>query len=95
MEHIIHLGAGAFVVALNPKWRSRPPRAGALGDDEDDEDDDEDDEDEQWMVDWVESPPPPSESLNHDPSEAVEIDTAIEFDAGDLLGKLLALINQV
>ena len=85
MEHIIHLGSGAFITTLNPKWLSRPPCFGA-----EDIDADEDEEND-WMEEWVDSEDEPAYSL----SSATEIDPTVEFDAGDLLGKLLALINQI
>lgn len=92
MEHIVHLGAGAFIVALNPKWRTKVLHAtsNANGDLSNEDDDEEDDD---WMDEWV-----GEETNDLDGSETtqtVEIDQEVEFDAGDLLGKLLALITQV
>ncbi|GLB42145.1 putative hAT family C-terminal dimerisation region [Lyophyllum shimeji] len=91
MEHIVHLGAKAFIEALHPKKfkiKKTAKRGTAVAEDSDtndDNDDEEDEEDEEWTADWA---------VMDNLPEGQEIDEPIDFDPGDLIGKVLAMINQ-
>ena len=78
MEHILHLGAKAFLSDICPSpsqfKRSRAGRAI-----EEDEDTMEELGDEGWNI----------------TAEDEEVDDVEDFEPGDLLGKVLALITQV
>ncbi|RDB19397.1 hypothetical protein Hypma_013487 [Hypsizygus marmoreus] len=84
MEHVVHLAAKDFIEAINPtKPKSkRTTRNGtaAIEDDEDEEDD------EDWTVDWT---------MLDELLEGQEIDDPVDFEAGDVVGKILAFINQL
>ena len=82
IEHTIHLGVAMFVKAVGPKTKNWMKNCTASVEDADDEDDD----DEEWVVDW--------NRLDVIPDEEA-IDEEINFEPGDMLGKALALINQV
>jgi hypothetical protein len=94
MEHTISLASKAFIEAICPtpsryeKGKSRTAHhgIGSEGEDWDEGDDDDDNEELSWLA-----------SLANDtPADAkTEVDENMDFDPGDLLGKLLALINQV
>ena len=84
MEHTIHLGAKAFIEAIGPKQPKKKPGKGLAADELDGEGSDEEEE-EEWTIDWA------AVALE----EAFEGDDPVDFDAGDLVGKVLALINQV
>lgn len=74
-------------MALNPKWTSGHGVSGDLLDDDREGDDDEDGNiEEEWSDD---------DNGFKTGEDEEEIDGAIQFDAGDLLGKLLAFITQV
>jgi hypothetical protein len=82
LEHTIYLAAGDFIKALGPKTITWTRNRTASVEDADDSED----EDEDWVADWNRL-----DLLSDD--EAV--DDEIEFEAGDTLGKALALVNQV
>jgi hypothetical protein len=82
MEHTINLAAGDFVKAVGPNARWNKTRTVSV----EDADDDESDDVENWAADWNELELVPDEEA---------IDDEVDFDAGDTLGKGLALINQV
>jgi hypothetical protein len=82
LEHTIYLAAGDFIKALGPKTKTWTRNRTASVEDADDSED----EDEDWVADWNRL-----DLLSDD--EAV--DDEIEFEAGDTLGKALALVNQV
>ena len=82
MEHTIYLAAGDFIKAVGPKTKTwNKSRTASV------EDDDEDDKDEEdWAADW--------NKLDLLPDEQA-VDDEVDFTAGDMLGKALALVNQV
>ncbi|KAG6903744.1 hypothetical protein DXG01_015214, partial [Tephrocybe rancida] len=77
MEHTIHLGAKAFIEALNPTIGKKKTQATVEDDDSSGDDDD---------FDWDQLEAVPNNN---------EIDEPINFDPGDVLGKVLALITQI
>jgi len=80
LEHTIHLAAGDFIKALSPKIRTwTKNQTGDGGDEAVDEDID-------WVAEW--------NQLDALLDEEV-VDDEVEFEAGDTLGKALALVNQV
>lgn len=84
MEHTVYLSAKAFIDAINPH---PPKKLKALTVEDKDEDEDNEEEDElDWTADW-----------NYLDSilDNEEVDLVIEFLPGDVLGKVLALVNQV
>ena len=103
VEHTIHLAAKAFIDALHPKWKKRALRS-ALGDalDEDEDNDKDGDEDgcgdeDGWVVDYVDAIRRPAEKepvATPVSSDQMELEPE-QFEPGDTLGKLLALITQV
>ena len=97
MEHTIHLAAKAFIDALHPKWKKRAPRS-ALGDAlDEDEDNDEDGNDNGWVVDYADAIRRPAEKepvVTPVSGDQMELEPE-QFEPGDTLGKLLALITQV
>lgn len=87
-EHVVHLGAKDFILAVNPtacQAKKRSTRT-APADQAEDEDADEDEleVDTDWMLQGLES------ALDDE-----DLDTATDFEPGDVLGKALALIKQV
>ena len=82
IEHTIHLGAAAFVKAVGPKMKNWTKNHTASVEDANDKDDD----DEEWVADW--------NRLDVIPDEEA-VDEEINFEPGDMLGKALALVNQV
>ena len=92
----LSLGSKAFIEAICPtpsqykKKLKKTRTPGDIGlDDEDDEgdkdeDDDEDDDEFEWLSSLAGNTP-----INND----MEVDEDMEFDPGDLLGKVLTLIN--
>src|SRR5258705_473035 len=84
LEHAIYLAAGDFIKALEPKTKTWTRNRTASV--EDVEDSDDEDEDVDWVADW--------NRLDLLLDEEV-VDEEIEFEAGDTLGKALALVNQV
>ncbi|KAI0026790.1 hypothetical protein K488DRAFT_64477 [Vararia minispora EC-137] len=90
-EHIVHLGGKAFILAIGPvSPRSLEHNTAEGADDDDiaegDEEDDSDIEDENVnpLLDGLDAA-----------LDAEEVDDVVEYDAGDVLGKALALVNQV
>jgi hypothetical protein len=93
MEHTIHLASKAFIEEICPtpsRFKKKKVRKAGLMADEDNnefEDDDEVlDDEEAWLASLVNNAPG---------IEGEEVDEDIDFDPGDLLGKVLALVNQV
>jgi uncharacterized membrane protein YdbT with pleckstrin-like domain len=80
MEHTIHLAAKAFLEALNPFRRKKKKKSAE--DDVDEIDEEEDD----WAAAWDEE----VEAMDDE-----EVEDVMDFLAGDVLGKVLALVNQV
>ncbi len=81
MEHIIHLGAKAVIDAICPNPAFRKVKKVEDSNNNDTEDDDDDNK---WIAVAEEEVP-----------DDEEVDEAVDFDAGDLLGKILAFVNQV
>ncbi len=81
----MHLAVQAFVQAIcpNPAFRKRSGNVNSLSDDDDGGNDggNDDDDDDEW--------------LNMDDLPDNDDEEAVDFEPGDLLGKILALINQV
>lgn len=86
MEHTIYLAAGDFVKAVGPKTKSWNKNRPASVEDADNNYDTDDDSDDSWAADWNQLELLPDEQA---------IDDEIDFEAGDTLGKALALVNQV
>jgi hypothetical protein len=80
LEHTIHLAAGDFIKALSPKMRTWTKNQTVDGDEE------AADEDIDWVAEWNQL-----DALLDDEV----VDDEVEFEAGDTLGKALALVNQV
>jgi hypothetical protein len=82
MEHIFHLEAKAFIEAIysTPLLSQKQKQK---DEDEDEGEDEDEDLDEKWLSGFVET------------IKGEEIDEAVDFEPGDVLGKLLAFINQV
>jgi hypothetical protein len=87
MEHTIYLAAKAFIEKVNPRSpkTKNKMKTKKVEDDNDNEDTDADDE-EEWLVDWIE--------LEETPDEQ-EVDEVADFTAGNIPGKMFALVNQV
>ncbi|THG95518.1 hypothetical protein EW026_g6148 [Hermanssonia centrifuga] len=83
MEHIMHLGAKAVIDAICPNPAFRKVK-NVEDSNNDDTKDDGDDDDNEWIA-VAEEEVPDDEEVNE----------AVDFDAGDLLGKILAFVNQV
>ena len=93
MEHTLHLTSKAFIEEICPtpsRYKKKKPRkAGTKGDEGDDEfkeDDEEQDDEVAWLASLADGAPA---------VEGEEIDEVMDYDPGDLLGKVLALVNQV
>ena len=93
MEYTLHLASKAFIeeicLTLSRYKKNKPWKAGTKGDEEDDkfeEDDEEWDDEVAWLASLADDAPA---------VEGEEIDEDMDYDLGDLLGKVLALINQV
>jgi len=89
MEHTIYLAAKAFIEEVNPRARKTKHKTMTKNSEStafDDDDDGDADDEEDWLADWIE--------LEEIPDEQ-EVDEVADFTAGDILGKTLALINQV
>jgi hypothetical protein len=96
MEHTMHLASKAFLEEICPtpshyKRKGKPKPTmdmGKEGDDEYDFDTEDDllDDETAWLASLVnEAAAPEDEEINDD----------MDYDPGDLLGKVLALVNQV
>jgi malonyl CoA-acyl carrier protein transacylase len=86
MEHTVYLSAKAFIEAVKPRapMNKKSTKNGTVSV-EDDAGEDIDD-DNTWTMDWVERNPIADDK---------EVDNIIDFSPGDVLGKVLALVNQV
>src|ERR1700685_2850114 len=93
MEHTTHLASKAFLeeICPTPSRYKRKAKATADTSNEDDGDDFEEEDDllddkVAWLASLVNETAAPEDE---------EVDEDMDFDPGDLLGKVLALINQV
>ena len=92
MEHTLHLASKVFIEEIFPTpscYKKKPWETGTKGDEEDEgveEDNDKWDDKVAWLASLVDDSPA---------VEGEEIDKDMDYDPGDLLGKVLALINQV
>lgn len=93
----MHLASKAFIEEICPtpsrykKQSSKKPKHAVMDQEddeegEDDEDDDEDDEELAWLASLGSEAPA---------VEGKEVDDDMDYEPGDLLGKVLALVNQV
>lgn len=87
-EHVLHLAGKAFIEAIGPTNSQSRARTTTTNAETDPLSEDEDaggsaELDEEWFFELV------------DVAEHVGADDSLDFDPGDVLGKLLALINQV
>jgi hypothetical protein len=78
MEHTIYLAAKAFIDKVKPQT----PKNKRIADD--DSDDEVDNDTDNWISDWNQL----DELLDDE-----EVDDIVDFTAGDVLGKTLALVN--
>src|ERR1700683_2336700 len=93
MEHTTHLASKAFLeeICPTPSHYKRKAKSTADTSNEDDGDDFEEEDDlladeVAWLASLVNEAAAPEDE---------EVDEDMDFDPGDLLGKVLALINQV
>ena len=94
MEHTIHLASKAFIEEICPtpsRYKKKVSKASTTTDNSDDDDEFEDDDEllddeEAWLASLVNDAPA---------LEGEAVDEDMEFEPGDLLGKVLALVNQV
>ena len=88
MEHTVVLGASAFLQEISPSFprNKRSTRKGTVTVEDVDDEEGDDEDDEEWLADW--------EALD-DVADDEEVDEPVDFTAGDVLGKALAMINQV
>jgi hypothetical protein len=101
MEHTMNLGSKAFIEEICPtpsRYKKKKKSTGAAGNstsrmsehaddnNEFDDGDDEFDDELAWLASLVNEMPA---------TEDEAVDEDMEFDPGDLLGKVLTLINQV
>jgi hypothetical protein len=91
MEHTMHLGSKAFLEEICPtpsryKWKAKSATNKEADEEEDFEDDPLLDDEVEWLASLVNE----AAAL-----EDEEIDEDMDFDPSDLLGKVLALVNQV
>ena len=94
MEHTMHLASKAFIEEICPvlshykQKKASKSTTDTVQDDEeyDDEEDDLLDDEVAWLASLVDEGAAPKDK---------EIDEEMDFDPGDLLGKVLALVNQV
>ena len=82
MEHTVHLDAKAFIKAINPVYPKKKQGGKDTGDFENGSDEE---GEEEWTIDWA------AIALDED----TEGDDPVDFNASDLLEKVLTLINQV
>jgi hypothetical protein len=96
MEHTVQLSAASFLKTICPnpaKFRNRvsTKNGSAYIEDEDEDSEDNDDDNNDGDADF-------GDEHDDGPADAayeLEIDNGIEFNPGDMLGKLLACITQV
>ena len=88
MEHTLHLASKAFIEEICPtpsRYKKKKPQK-VEEDDEFEEDDEEWDCEVAWLANLANDAPA---------AEGEAIDEDMDYDPGDLLGKVLALVNQV
>jgi hypothetical protein len=88
MEHTVVLGTSAFLQEISPSFlhNKRSTRKGTVTVEDVDDEEGDDEDDEEWLADW--------EALD-DVADDEEVDEPVNFTAGDVLGKALAMIDQV
>jgi len=88
MEHTIYLTAKAFIEKVKPQTQKnkRSTKNSRASVEDTDHDNDDMDNDDDWVSDWI--------HLNEHPDDE-EVDNIVDFTVGDVLGKTLALVNQV
>jgi hypothetical protein len=92
MEHTMHLALKAFIeeICLTPSCYKKKKASKSTEQDNKEydfkEEDDLLDDEVAWLASLVDEAAAPEDE---------EIDDEMDFDAGDLLGKVLALVNQV
>lgn len=86
MEHTVHLAAKAFIEAVSPNKSKKATVEDTNDADDADDNDGDSKDDEDWTADWADI---------ENVLDGVDIDPAIEFLPGDILSKVLTLINQV
>jgi hypothetical protein len=90
MEHTTHLASKAFLEEICPTpSRYKRKAKSAVNEDADEENFEDDpllDDEVAWLASLVNEAAAPEDE---------EIDEEMDFDPGDLLGKVLALVNQV
>jgi len=89
MEHTIYLAAKVFIDKVKPqtlKNKKLTKNGTAFVEDADDDNNDVDDDNNDWISDW--------NQLSELPDNK-EVDDVVDFTAGDVFGKTLALVNQV
>jgi len=89
MEHTIQLSTKAFINAVNPQApkNKRSTKNGTVSVEDVEDEDGIDDNEAEWLSDWLRE--------EEEPDEQEPDDDVVDFTAGDILGKALALINQV
>ena len=89
MEHSLHLAAKAFLMDVCPTplhFKKARSKGKAVNNEEEEEEEEEDgDHDEDWVNGF----------LAEEAADNEEVDEVEDFEPGDLLGKVLALITQV
>ena len=90
MEHTIQLSAKAFIDAVNPKApkNKRSMKNGTISVEDAEDEDDINNNEAEWLSGWL-------GEEEEDPDEQEPDDEVVDFTAGDILGKALALVNQV
>jgi len=89
MEHTMHLASKAFIEDICPvpsRYKQKKASKSTTDTVQDDEEDDDEDDEVAWLASLVDEGAAPEDE---------EIDDEMDFDPGDLLGKVLALVNQV
>lgn len=89
MEHTVVLGASAFIQEIGPtlpRNKKTKKNSTASVDEVYDDEDAERDEYDEDEADW--------DALDELPDD-VQVDLPVDFEAGDVLGKVLGFINQV
>jgi hypothetical protein len=90
MKYTIYLAAKAFIDKVKPQMlrnkRSTKNSTASVKDVDDDDSDNMDDDNDDWVLDWIQL---------DDLLDDEEMNNIVDFTTGDVLGKTLALINQV
>ena len=88
MEHTVVLSTSRFLQEMSPSFpcNKRSTRKGTVTVEDVDNEEGDDEDEEEWLADW--------DALDN-VADDEEIDEPVDFTAGDVLGKALAMINQV